>query len=55
MVGILVNLIVFPFVFLLVELFRRSRRYVERKEKISKVLIENGIIQTKDIKLKIIK
>jgi hypothetical protein len=50
-----VNLIVFPFVFLLVELFRRSRRYVERKEKISNVLVDNSIIQIEDVKFEIIK
>ncbi len=49
------NLIVFPFVFLLVELFRRSRRYVERKEKISNVLVDNSIIQIEDVKFEIIK
>ena len=38
MVGILINIIVYPFIILLVELFKRPRRYVERKEKIDKVL-----------------
>jgi hypothetical protein len=36
-----VNLIVFPPSLLVVELFRRSRRYTERKEKIFHVLEEN--------------
>ncbi len=38
MIGIVINIIVIPLGLLLVELFRRSRRYVERKQKIDKIL-----------------
>jgi hypothetical protein len=38
LIGILINIIVYPFIIFLVELFKRPRRYVERKEKIDKVL-----------------
>jgi hypothetical protein len=38
LIGIVINIIVIPLGLLLVELFRRSRRYVERKQKIDKIL-----------------
>ena len=34
----MINIIVIPLILLLVELFRRARRYVERKQKIDKIL-----------------
>ena len=38
MFGIVINIVVIPVVLLLVELFKRPRRYVERKQKIDKIL-----------------
>jgi hypothetical protein len=38
LIGIFINIIVIPVVLLLVELFKRPRRYVERKQKIEKIL-----------------
>ena len=38
LIGIFINIIIFPPIILLVELFRRSRKYIERKEKIYKIL-----------------
>jgi hypothetical protein len=40
-IGIYINMIAFLPILLLVELFRRSKRYNERKEKISEILIKN--------------
>ena len=38
LIRIFINIIIFPPIILLVELFRRSRKYVKRKEKIYKIL-----------------
>ena len=52
MIGILINIIVIPVILLLVELFKRPRRYVERKQKIDKILKnieENNTVRTESI------
>ena len=45
----MINIVVIPVVLLLVELFKRPRRYVERKQKIDKILKnieENNTVRT---------